>query len=97
VGYDQGPQVPDPRVQHIIALFLTVCNLLHIKVVTILHILFCSFFLKDPVWMPWLEAHERCWEVIWKAQKAANRQFSHMEPEFGMCVRVGGNGGKVGE
>jgi sugar phosphate isomerase/epimerase len=50
VGYDQGPQVPDPR---------------------------------DPVWLPWLEAHERCWDVIWKAQRASGCQFSHLEPEFG--------------
>ncbi len=50
VGYDQGPQVPDPR---------------------------------DPVWAPFLEAHEAWWDLVWAAAEARGDEASTMTPEFG--------------
>jgi len=50
VGYDNGPQVNDPRAEE---------NL------------------------EWVEAHERCWDEIWKSQHRRNLEFTYLEPEFG--------------
>jgi len=38
---------------------------------------------RAPEWMPWVEAHERCWDKIWKIQSEKNTEFSYIEPEFG--------------
>jgi len=50
VGYDNGPQVSDPRA---------------------------------PENQTWVEAHERCWDIMWRAQAANGLEFSYIEPEFG--------------
>lgn len=50
VGYDNGPQVNDPR---------------------------------TPENQVWLEAHEKCWDMIWKSQQKRGLPYSYMEPEFG--------------
>lgn len=38
---------------------------------------------RAPEWLPWVEAHERCWDVIWRMQHAAKKEFTYYEPEFG--------------
>jgi sugar phosphate isomerase/epimerase len=38
---------------------------------------------RAPEWMPWVEASERCWDVIWRQQLLAKREFCYVEPEFG--------------
>jgi hypothetical protein len=50
VGYEQGPQVPDPRA---------------------------------PEYQRHLEAHERWWRLIWKAQERRGFRISTLTPEFG--------------
>jgi len=50
VGFDQGPQVNDPR---------------------------------TPENLEWVEAHERCWDIIWRAQHAKGTSHLYIEPEFG--------------
>jgi hypothetical protein len=50
VGYDNGPQVNDPRA---------------------------------PENQTWVDAHERCWDVILKEAKARGDEYAHIEPEFG--------------
>jgi sugar phosphate isomerase/epimerase len=50
VGYDHGPQVPDPRA---------------------------------PEWLPYMEGHERWWDVIWKAQAAKGMEVTTMIAEHG--------------
>jgi len=50
VGYDNGPQVNDPR---------------------------------DPANLHWVEAHERCWDLMWKAQAEKKLEYTYLCPEFG--------------
>jgi sugar phosphate isomerase/epimerase len=50
VGYEEGPQVPDPRA---------------------------------PEYQRHLQAHERWWRLVWKAQRAAGVKVSTLTPEFG--------------
>ena len=50
VGYEEGPQVPDPRA---------------------------------PEYLPYVEAHERWWRMIWDAQAKRGDQISTLTPEFG--------------
>lgn len=50
VGFEQGPQVPDPRA---------------------------------PEYQNHLIAHERWWDMIWKAQKKMGASHSTLTPEFG--------------
>lgn len=50
VGYDQGPQVPQPAA---------------------------------PEYAGALTSHQRCWEAIWEAQRAAGFSVATMTPEFG--------------
>lgn len=50
VGYDQGPQVPDPAA---------------------------------PEYREALQAHQKWWEIIWRAQRSRGYQFTTMTPEFG--------------
>jgi len=38
---------------------------------------------RAPEWLPWVEAHERCWEIIWKGMKEVGRPLIYLEPEFG--------------
>lgn len=65
VGYDNGPQVPDPRV----------CKR------SIRHHLTRST--KAPEWLPWVEAHERCWDVVWEHQTKLGLEETYFEPEYG--------------
>jgi catechol 2,3-dioxygenase-like lactoylglutathione lyase family enzyme len=50
VGYDQGPQVPDPRA---------------------------------PEYADAVAAHERWWELVWEAQRAAGATVTTFTPEYG--------------
>ena len=50
VGYDHGPQVPDPRA---------------------------------PEWLPYMEGHERWWDMIWAAQHARGDAVTTMIAEHG--------------
>jgi sugar phosphate isomerase/epimerase len=38
---------------------------------------------RAPEWLCWVEAHERCWDIIWQQQKAVGRTYTFFEPEFG--------------
>jgi len=38
---------------------------------------------RTPENLQWVEAHERCWDVIWRVQAAKGTQYLYMEPEFG--------------
>jgi len=38
---------------------------------------------RAPEWMPWVEAHERVWDIIWREMKHVGREFLYLEPEFG--------------
>ncbi|GLV55235.1 hypothetical protein KDH_20820 [Dictyobacter sp. S3.2.2.5] len=50
VGYEEGPQVPDPRA---------------------------------PEYLPYVEAHERWWSIIWDEQERQGMQISTLTPEYG--------------
>lgn len=50
VGYEEGPQVPDPRA---------------------------------PEFLPYVEAHERWWQMVWDLQEQRGMQVSTLVPEFG--------------
>ncbi|GCE30436.1 hypothetical protein KDA_59200 [Dictyobacter alpinus] len=50
VGYEEGPQVPDPRA---------------------------------PEYLPYVEAHEVWWNIIWNAQEKQGMKVSTFTPEFG--------------
>jgi hypothetical protein len=39
--------------------------------------------LQAPENLPWVEAHEKCWDIIWRTQAAKGNEFSYIEPEFG--------------
>jgi len=38
---------------------------------------------RAPEALPWVEAHERCWDIIWRQQAALKREICYVEPEFG--------------
>lgn len=52
VGYENGPQVPDPRA---------------------------------PEWLPYVEEHEKWWDLIWDVQARRGDKVSTFVPEYGEC------------
>jgi sugar phosphate isomerase/epimerase len=38
---------------------------------------------NHPMWSEWLEAHERCWDCIWKIRAKNGAPVTYFEPEFG--------------
>ena len=38
---------------------------------------------RDSTNLQWLEAHERCWELIWETQNSKGIEWTYMCPEFG--------------
>jgi len=38
---------------------------------------------NSPLWSEWLEAHERCWDLIWSIRANNGEKVTYFEPEFG--------------